>query len=186
MPNVVDRSPRWVAWKVDVIANAQLNKMLGAIVHPSHLDQNYVPASASALRLPAVSAHGADTPSDGISFIEMDAPKKSSRRSSDSSGTKETWADKIRQTMGRRSSSNRELGGVSQDQSFFDMRHKVGGWRRHKASASTPAAVLLSEADRGFCDKAAEMSALEKDMVRKKAKKLSQVRNTLKPCVSRN
>ena len=149
--------------------------MLGTIVHPSHLNQGYLPTSASALRLPAASASDYYTPSDEISFIEMDSPMTSSRRLSDSTGAKETWATKVRQTMGRRSASSKEIEVIGQDLSFFDMRKDGRGWRKHRPYASSPAAGCLGSGERGFCDKPPELSASEKMQATRKAKKLSQV-----------
>lgn len=117
--------------------------MLGTLVTPDQLgsspSSDPYGTSPMDLRLPSISSRQLQTPSDQISFIsfEDDVP---SRRGSDSTKEQTTnarWTDKIRQSMGKRSNSSKDVTKVVDDQSFFDFR-KDTGWKTHKASVSTP------------------------------------------------
>lgn len=99
------------------------------------------------------------------SFIAFEKDRQAPRRVSDESDAsslgKGNWASKIRQTIGRRTQSSRDLRTLDDGSSFIDMRRD--GWHSRLGSYSAS----------GSSD--AEMSDHERSAARKKAQKLGQV-----------
>jgi len=132
-------------------------------------------------------------PLDGVSFMTLEDRPECPRRDSDSSGNiKDSWSTKIRQTIGRRVNSAKDVAQVDEDQSFIDMR-KGSIWRTHRQIRSTPGtrmgndhtpaqayALGIARSPSDFAEKT-ELTELEKSQVRKRTQKLNRVSHIIDP-----
>lgn len=157
----------------------QLNKLLGTVMAPDQLAEQ----SGCSARVP----DDLGLPSDVVSFMTFEDRPGLPRRESNSSGgnVKDSWTTKIRQSMGRRSHSAKDMYHIGDDQSFVDMR-KASKWKTHKPTNSTLTAPVdeyapaqaytcgLSQIPSDFAKKA-ELSEQEKLQARKRTQKLNRV-----------